>query len=239
MQPLHSRDAVFSRRHLPSWLLLAAAGGAVNAIGLAAHARFVTHLTGAVDRLGLGVGGGWLAFESLVVLGCLMLGATVAALFVGRPSRGEAPRYAFALVAVALMLAALGAMGTAGTFGEFGAEEAMRRNFAFLSVLAFGMGVQNATVASATGLLVRTTHMIGPAMDLGATLGVALRSAGDARRLASRQVALGAGKVAAFSVGVAAGTVLAARVGYLALLAPSAAVLVATLRSFVWRGAPA
>ena len=36
-----------------------------------------------------------------------------------------------------------------------------------LSLLAFAMGLQNAAVASTTGLAVRTTHLTGPATDLG------------------------------------------------------------------------
>ena len=36
-----------------------------------------------------------------------------------------------------------------------------------LSILSFAMGLQNAAVATSTGLLVRTTHLTGPATDLG------------------------------------------------------------------------
>lgn len=202
MRALHDERAVFSSRHLPSWLLLAAAGGTVNAIGFVAHARFVTHVTGTISSFGMAASGGKLAFESAFILLCLT---------------------------ILTVLAVLGATGVFGVFGD-GDET---RSFLFLSALSFAMGLQNAAVAAATRLIVRTTHMTGAATDLGLHLGTAFRSTGDERRASFRQAALRAGKMAAFTIGAAAGAILAARFGFLALALPAVAVALATVSSFV------
>lgn len=236
MRPLHDEQSIFSRRHVPSWLLLAAAGGTVNAIGFVAHARFVSHVTGTISKVGMDASGGKLAIESAVVLGCLVLGAMSATPLVGG-GEGKVARHALPLVIVTAILAALAAIGATGVFGAFGDDDEAR-NFVFLSILSFTMGLQNAAVGAATRLVVRTTHMTGAATDLGMHLGIAFRSEGDTRRAALRQAALRAGKIAAFTAGAAGGALLATTFGFLALAAPAIAVGCATFASFVGTPAP-
>src|SRR5205085_9077597 len=137
---------------------------------------------------GMDASGGKLAVESAVVLGCLVLGAMSATPLVGG-SNGKQPRHALPLVIVTVILALLAGLGAAGMFGTFGDDNEIR-NFVFLSILSFAMGLQNAAVAAATRLVVRTTHMTGAATDLGMHLSIALRSHGHARRAALRQAAL-------------------------------------------------
>lgn len=50
---LHKPDTIYSRRHVPSWLLLSAAAGLVNGFAFLMCEHFVTHVTGTVTRLGL------------------------------------------------------------------------------------------------------------------------------------------------------------------------------------------
>ena len=52
MIKLYHSEAIFSARHVPSWLLFAFSAGAVNASALYACNTFVTHVTGTVTRLG-------------------------------------------------------------------------------------------------------------------------------------------------------------------------------------------
>ena len=229
MRALHDEQTIFSRRHMPSWLLLAAAGGAVNAIGFVAGARFVSHATGAISTFGIHASGGRLALESAVILGCLVLGAMSAMPLTG------AKRHALPLVVVASILTVLAVLGTAGAFGEFGSDDESRP-FLFLSALSFAMGLKNATVAAATRLIVRTTHMTGAATDLGLHLSIALRSHGDVRRTALHQAALRAGKMAAFMAGAAVGAALASSFGFLALACPVLAIAYATFASFTDHG---
>jgi uncharacterized membrane protein YoaK (UPF0700 family) len=234
MRALHAPAAVFSLRHLPSWLLLAFAAGAVNVIAYVACSRFVTHVTGTVSSIGMDASTVTLALDYAVVLGCFIVGAMSAtALLEGRHYQKKRPLFALPLLLVSATLAIIGALGQLGTFGTFGGSVEGPRDFAFLSVLAFAMGLQNAAVATSTGQLVRTTHMTGPATDLGVHLTTALYTEGGARRNAFRQAGLRAGKIAAFATGGAAGAALAHATGYGAFFVPSAVVLLATALSFV------
>lgn len=234
MRALHAPQAVFSMRHLPSWLLLAFSAGAVNVIAFLACSRFVTHVTGTVSRIGLDAFQVTLALDYAVVLGCFVIGAmSSTALLDGRHIQKKRPLYALPLVLVSLILGLLGGAGLLGLFGTFGGSVEGPRDFAFLSILAFAMGMQNAAVATSTGALVRTTHMTGPATDLGVHLSTALYAQGDARRTALRHAGLRAGKITAFAAGGAAGAALAHVSGYGAFFVPAVVVLVATGLSFV------
>jgi len=234
MLALHSPQAVFSMRHVPSWLLLAFGAGSVNVIAFLACSRFVTHVTGTVTSIGMDAGTVTLALDYGVVLGCFLLGAmSAAAMLDGRHQQKKRPLYAAPLFLVSIILAAVALAGAAGIFGPFGGSVESPRDFAFLSVLAFAMGLQNAAVATSTGLVVRTTHMTGLTTDVGIHLTTALYAEGETRRTAIRQAALRAAKIAAFAAGGALGAVLVPRFHYGAFLVPSALVLGATLLSFV------
>jgi uncharacterized membrane protein YoaK (UPF0700 family) len=234
MRALHGPDSVFSLRHLPSWLILAFSAGAVNVIAFLACSRFVTHVTGTVSSIGMGIGAWRLAVDYAVVLGCFVVGAmTSSALIDGQHLQDKKPYYALPLLAAALALAAVAVAGSLGLFGDFGGAVEGARDFAFLSILAFAMGLQNAAVATSTGLVVRTTHMTGPATDLGIHLTTALYAAGDVRRMALRHAMLRSGKIASFALGGAVGAALARTFGFGALLLPVLGILAATALSFV------
>jgi uncharacterized membrane protein YoaK (UPF0700 family) len=102
-----------------------------------------------------------------------------------------------------------------------------------MSMLAFAMGLQNAAVASTTGLSVRTTHLTGPATDLGIHLGTAFFASGSERRDSLKGAALRIGKIVAFVTGAGVALPLADRLGYLMLLAPAALVSFAVVLSFL------
>jgi uncharacterized membrane protein YoaK (UPF0700 family) len=104
-----------------------------------------------------------------------------------------------------------------------------------LSLLSFAMGLQNATVATSTGMAIRTTHMTGPATDLGVHLATAFFTGGDARRNALRGAALRGGKIVAFVSGAALMVPVVRVSGYLAFLFPGTIILVATALSFLPR----
>jgi uncharacterized membrane protein YoaK (UPF0700 family) len=234
MRALHGPDSVFSLRHLPSWLILAFCAGAVNVIAFLACSRFVTHVTGTVSSMGMDIGAWNLAVDYAVVLGCFVIGAmTSSALVDGRHIQGKRPYYALPLALAAVALAAVAGAGSLGVFGPFGGSVEGPSDFAFLSILAFAMGLQNAAVATSTGLVVRTTHMTGPATDLGIHLTTALYAAGDVRKTAFRHAMLRSGKIASFALGGAVGATLARAFGFGALLLPVFGILAATALSFV------
>ncbi len=199
---LHTPDTIFLRRHAPSWLMLSCAAGAVNGIGFLACSHYVTHVTGTATRMGLEWPHIGIALEYLAVVLSFIAGAMSSVLALqGRCCRGKRPRWATPLVCVALILAVTGIAGQLGAFGAFGGAAESNPPFAMLSLLAFAMGLQNAAVSTTTGLAVRTSHLTGPATDLGIHLGVACVEGPGERRKALKAAVLRAGKIFAFIVG--------------------------------------
>jgi uncharacterized membrane protein YoaK (UPF0700 family) len=237
---LHTPDTIYSPRHLPSWLLLAGAAGTVNGVAFLMCEQFVTHVTGTVTRLGLEGPVVGLVAEYAAVVVSFIAGAAASVIAIQRRARrGKRPRWATPLVWVAVLLAGAGVAGEWDAFGRFGGVHAADPPpVVLLCLLAFAMGLQNAAVATTTGLAVRTTHLTGPATDLGVHLGVMWLATGDERRSALRGVALRGGKVLAFMLGAALAVPLARGLGFLALLAPAAFVLVAAALSFTTNWSP-
>lgn len=220
--------AVHSTGRLVSWLALAFCAGSVNAIAFAACARFVTHVTGIVTMVGVDAGHALLLLEYSIVLFAFILGAASSVVLSdGRYWRGLATRPWLPLAVTSALLAGCAIAGSFGAFGRFGGEVEQAGDFALLSLLAFAMGMQNACVATATGMLVRTTHMTGPATDLGVALGTLVHPVPDDVRAAARRSAvLRAGKIAAFATGAGVGLVLATTLGFWALALPATGILI-------------
>jgi uncharacterized membrane protein YoaK (UPF0700 family) len=231
---LHTPNTIYSARHMPSWMLLAFAAGSVNAGALLACQRYVTHVTGTATRIGVDAGTPPLLIDYVIVLVCFLVGAMTSVLALqGRRARGKEPLWALPLVIVAGVLLVAAVIGATGAFGPFGSTVETAGDFFLLSILSFAMGLQNATVATSTGLAIRTTHMTGPTSDLGVHLATAFFEQGEARRAALRGAALRAGKLASFILGGAAMIPLAARMQYLSFVVPAVVVLVAAGLSFV------
>lgn len=232
--PLHKPENVLSLRHMPTWFLLCASSGLVNAGAYLAVRRFVSHVTGSVTHGGMLWVHPFVMFEYGLVLASFIAGAFLAVLMLGVPRFAKRDIvHALPLLMTAGLVATVGILGHHGLFGPFGGSVEDPADFGFMCVLALAMGAQNAAVATNTGMLVRTTHLTGPATDLGVSLaGVALMS-GSARQRAVRESMLRAGKVLAFALGAAAMVPLAARLGHLAFLVPAAVTVVATAVSFV------
>jgi len=231
---LHTPPTIFSLRHIPSWLFLALAAGSVNAGAYMACQRFVTHITGLTTQIGMDAGLWSLMAEYGVVVLCFIGGAMASVLALeGRHERGKKPLHALPLVVVSLMLVLVAWLGRAGAFGPFGATVEQPTDFLLLSLLSFAMGLQNASVATATGLAVRTTHLTGPATDLGVNLANAYFARGEARQKALQIAGLRGGKIIAFALGAAVMVPAARASGYLAFLLPGMLVLTSAALSFI------
>ena len=230
---LHRASDVLSLRHGPSWMLLALAAGSVNAGAFVACERFVTHITGIVSRIGLDAGVWALMLEYALVLVSFIAGAMTSVLAIqARVLRGKRPLHALPLFSVAAVLAAVGFAGHLGAFGPIGGQVEEVTDFGFLCILAFAMGLMNASVATSTALSVRTTHMTGPATDFGVHLATAWLTTGDERKNALQLAALRGGKLASFCLGAVLMVPAMRSLGYLAFAVPAGLVLVATVRSF-------
>jgi uncharacterized membrane protein YoaK (UPF0700 family) len=207
----------------------------VNGFGFLACQQFVTHVTGTATRMGLEWPHVGIAGEYAAVLLSFVAGALASTLALqARGFRGKRPLWASPLLVVAAILLGVAVAGHFGAFGPLGgAAAADEPPAALLSLLAFAMGLQNAAVETMTGLAVRTTHLTGPATDLGIHLGTAYFATGEQRRAALKGAALRGGKALAFVAGAGLALPLSSALGYFALLAPAALVLIAAAFSFV------
>lgn len=235
---LHASD-VHGRRQVGVWLALAFAAGAVNAAALAACQRFVTHVTGTITRIGADFGDVVLMLDYACVVLFFVAGAMTSVVLIdGRRMRGRAAWPVAPLVLVALILAAVAIAGQAGVFGPFGVGVETPGDFALLCVLACAMGLQNASVATTTGMIVRTTHMTGPVTDFSIALATSLSPGPEPMIVAARRsMALRASKILAFLVGCLVASWLASHLEYALFHVPALAVgIAAAMLAFTLRG---
>lgn len=143
---------------------LALLAGYVNASLLSFYDVPVSHMSGAITRLGMDLGLGLSSELAALgsIIGSFFLGAILSGVIIGRDQLRPGYRYGvvLGLESAALLAAAvlLNAQRPAGIY---------------CATLACGM--QNAMASSYYGLIIRTTHMTGIVTDLGALLGHALR----------------------------------------------------------------
>jgi uncharacterized membrane protein YoaK (UPF0700 family) len=224
LQSIVPSAEILAGRNIWSWAALSFGAGSVNAIAFLACQRFVTHITGILTHAGVDEGAWELASEYLIVLLCFVLGAMSAVLLLdGRRLRGMVALPWLPLSVVSVLLSGVALAGHAGWFGRFGAEVESTHDFVLLSILALAMGLQNASVANATGSLVRTTHMTGAATDLGVALAFLLikNAPPDTRWAARRTAILRGSKMVAFVLGAVAAALIVPSLGYLSFFLPA------------------
>lgn len=228
---LHRDRTLTSRDHLPSWALFAFSAGAVNSGALLACSRFVAHVTGTITRIGLDAGE-LLALDYALVLFAFIAGAAAAILIVRRLDRYTRFAYWLPLTIVSFVIAGVAVAGALGGFGRFGGSVETAHDFVLLAILSFAMGMQNAAVGASTNNSVRTTHMTGPATDIGVAVAMLATGTVSEREGARRSLLLRGTKLVAFIVGAGAMAVLCPRIGWLAFLLPAVTGVIATVRSY-------
>lgn len=152
------------------WNVLAFQAGALNAGGFLACHRFVSHVTGFSTMFGAEVAAGNYtdAFGFLSVPIFFLGGSMIAALLIDQQIQKEkAPLYHYSFGILTLITGLVLFMGVMGNFGSFGAQLELGRDYSLLTLLCLASGIQNATVTSAYGAVVRTTHLTGLTTDLG------------------------------------------------------------------------
>lgn len=210
------------------WFVLSFLAGNINAGGLLACGRFVSHVTGFATLAGVSLAH-FNALETLALLsipGYFLGGVMLSAYMIERGKKSQGGRaYApvMALVALALALVTFG--GVAGLFGPFGGEPHMARDYFLLALLCGACGLQNAAITSSSGATVRTTHLTGLTTDLGLGLMRALMqnrpNHQDASfRLEMKANALRLGTIASFVAGSFVGALIYTESQYWGFLVP-------------------
>ena len=167
----HSETLSFSSRsNVIIWLSLALQAGAINAGGLMACHKFVTHTTGFATFFGTELAQGNLdtAIGVLAVPVFFLAGAMISGFIIDRRIQtNRQPLYFIIWLMMSVLLGIVSFAGAAGSFGEFGKPLNIYSDFSLLAMLCLASGLQNATITSAFGAIVRTTHLTGITTDLG------------------------------------------------------------------------
>ena len=164
------QDALYEHRNLFIWFLLAFQGGALNTGGYLAVHRFVSHLTGFATLAGVaGAKFDWATMLGMLMVPlCFLFGVMISAWNVERRRINDAiPRYSLIFSIIFFNIFLITILGISGGLGEFGEPLSSRRDYFLLFILAFTCGLQNAVISSASGAVIRTTHLTGPTTDLG------------------------------------------------------------------------
>lgn len=231
LSPILSPSEVHARDRIWIWIALAFSAGAVNAIALAACQRFVTHVTGTITLVGVDHADAWLVVEYASVVVCFVLGAMTSVVLIdGRRLRYRQPWPLAPLGIVTAVLFFTAIAGSFGVFGPFGRTVETPGDFVLLSILGFAMGLQNAAVATTTGMIVRTTHMTGPVTDFAVALATAFSGGERAIVEAARQSArIRGAKILAFLMGALSGALAAGALQYRAFFLPAGVTLLASV----------
>jgi len=160
----------FSNFNFFIWFLLAFQAGVLNVGGFLACNRYVTHLTGSASRFGveMALGHPNIAIGALAVPLAFILGTMTSAFFVDRKlNRDERPQFPMVFFLMSCLLLGVVCLGALGYLGVFGAHLNYHDEYALIALLAFCAGLQNAAITTASGTVVRTTHLTGLSTDLG------------------------------------------------------------------------
>lgn len=194
--------------------------GYVNVVVLGVFAVPVSHMTGAVSRLGIDLAQRNSADVGLVLLIILgfVCGAILSGTIIGGGRLLPGRRYGVALVAEGI------ALYTAT--GLLQAEV-----LAGVAVAAVACGIQNGMASSYYGLIIRTTHLTGIVTDLGVLIGQRLRGT----RVETWKTVLLLSLVGGFLIGGVAGQLMYARQGPTALFVPASVAMICGVAYFLWR----
>lgn len=231
--------AQFNRQNVLIWLSMAFQAGVINAGGFLACHRFVTHTTGFATFFGSEFSQGHFraALGMLSAPLFFLAGSVTSGYFVDRRlALNEPPRYdgMFGFIGFTLILISIA--GEAGSFGSFGAPLNLSTDFIFLALLCLCSGIQNGTLTSASGAVIRTTHLTGITTDLGIGLVRVLTSGRSpgAKSHESRANWMRIGLIFSFVCGSTAGAFLYYQWHYLAFLLPAFISLLLTAL-LVWK----
>lgn len=172
---------------------------------MACH-KFVSHVTGfstlfgaEMARANFSTAGQFLLVPLFFLGGSLISGLLIDS----RVMEGKEPLYTVVFSILTLSTAIILGLGASHVFGKFGMTEDMDKDFFLLALLCFSCGLQNATVTSAYGAVVRTTHLTGLTTDLGVGLAKILNPRLDLvkRKMEMRASLMRMGIIGSFTLG--------------------------------------
>lgn len=216
----------FSKSNVIIWLALAFQAGSINTGGYLSCHRFVSHITGFGTLIGTETAQGkWSAALGMLLVPVFFIGgAMLSALFVDRRIQtGKKPLYPIVMLLIFFLTSAVTVAGANGYFGSFGSEITLNDHL-LLAALCLACGLQNATITSAFGAIIRTTHLTGITTDL--SIGV-VRVLSHSHKIQPRENEIQAnwmriGLISSFIAGSLVSAFIFLRIQYWGFLIPSA-----------------
>ncbi|PIS11113.1 MAG: DUF1275 domain-containing protein [Bdellovibrio sp. CG10_big_fil_rev_8_21_14_0_10_47_8] len=215
----------FTSKNMAIWLSMAFQGGAINAGGFLACHRFVSHTTGFATYFGTEFSQGhWnAALGMLTVPLFFLLGAAISGFFVDRRLvLHQRPLYTWMFAFISFAMLFISFFGELGSFGTFGEPMEISQDYGMLALLCLCSGIQNGTITSASGAVVRTTHMTGITTDLGLGL-VRVFAIGQSKQTKvaeARANGMRTGLIVSFLLGSTVSSYLFFHIQYLGFLMP-------------------
>lgn len=158
-----NETAAFDKRVFLGGVVLAFLAGYVNTVMLDIYAVPVSHMSGAVSRLGIDLGEGRTDELKLLLslIFAFFVGAILSGFLIGSHHLKPGRRYGVVMLVEGLILfLAASLMGEGSRYS--------------VPLVAMACGLQNAMASSYYGLIIRTTHMTGIITDLGFLVGSSL-----------------------------------------------------------------
>ncbi len=199
---------------------LAAVAGYVNVIVLSFFDVPVSHMTGAVSKIGIDIAAGDvldLRLTASILIG-FVLGAILSGVLIGGRTVASGRRYGVALMVEGVLFAVAGVLLIGGSRSG-------------VPIAAVGCGVQNAMASSYYGLVIRTTHVTGIVTDMGVMIGHWIRH----RRIRVWKLMLLTLILTGFFAGGLGGAIAVGRLAAHSLLVASAVCIIAGGVYFGWR----
>ena len=159
----------FKTSNVVIWLTMAFQAGTLNTGGYLACHRFVSHVTGFGTLVGeeAAMGNFRNSLNMATVPSFFIGGAMLSAFLVDRRIQtGKPPLYPVVMFLILFLTLTVTYFGQWGSFGEFGSTN-IQNEHVLLASLCLICGLLNATVTSAFGAIIRTTHLTGITTDLG------------------------------------------------------------------------
>jgi uncharacterized membrane protein YoaK (UPF0700 family) len=217
----------FSLAHMFVWLLMAFQAGAINVGAYIGCHRFVSHVTGFATLFGFEFARGHMiaALSMASVPLFFLTGIMFSAYFVDhRLATNKKPQYTFLICLIAFLMLVAACGGLSGWFGPFNSPLESEPNYPLLAILCLACGIQNASVTSASGAVIRTTHLSGITTDLGIGL-MRLFSDGqkeEIRTSEKKATIMRLGIIGAFVLGSTFSAFLFLALGYVGYFLPAA-----------------
>ncbi len=223
------KEAIYQRSNIAKWTFLAFQAGAINIIGFLAGQRFVSHVTGFASLAGIefsnsnwSKGFGMLTVPLFFLLGAMIAGYCID-LKIKHHRQGGYETILF-LIFASLMTASIGSL--MGFFGNYGDDFSMSDHYLLLVLLSGTCGLQNAMITTASGSIIRTTHLTGIFTDLGIGLTRLLFSKPkgleiEDRRREKASILMRLAIIGFFTLGSLSAAILGRLYGYWAIVLPT------------------